>query len=68
MGQYELLRLAGDGEIRARAEFSASSDDAAIDFAISRAGLDDLEVWKDGSFVALITRDEPAGTSRPSAA
>jgi hypothetical protein len=63
--EYQILQLGSDGEVLDKADFSATSDQVAINFAMSQAGLDGVELWTGDCFVAFVKRDRrrPAGSA-----
>lgn len=59
MPDYRLFHVQADGDAVDVEQFSASSDESAINFAMSRTGSHrgELWCWSDRRFVALITRE-----------
>ena len=62
---YQMRQLGSRGEILDSADFSATSDETAINFAASNAGLEGVELWTGSCFVALVKRDRrrPSGSA-----
>ena len=66
MPDYRLLHIQGDGDAVGVEEFFATSDEAALNFAITRTGSHAAELWcwSDRRFVALVARDEAQQAER----
>lgn len=66
MPEYRLFHVNGDGDSIDVEEFFATSDETALNFAVSRTGSHSGELWSwsDRRFVAIITR---SGTQAGSA-